>query len=291
MSPKRSQSAPLNPVAVYLQEIDASPLLSPAEEQILAEQKEAGDAEASEHLIQSNLRLVVSIARTKVRMGLSLQDAIQSGNLGLIKGTKKFKARNIRFSTFGSYCIEREINRTADDQRGTIHIPHHVQDFQRKVAKRKEALHSTLGREPTDEEMREAMELEKRKWESKKKLSAHAVMAKKANAKGENVDVLQLDQRISHNEKDPALVLQQQETMQVMLNLIKSLEPDQQEIIRMRYLTLEGGKTTHKEIGEVLDMSVTQVRKRERKTLAQLRALLGAQLGLTEHDVFDNDGY
>ena len=155
---------PLDPVNAYLREISKIPLLSPKEEYELAKKIREGTPEerekARKKLIESNLRLVVSIAKKYIGQGLLFLDLIQEGNLGLIKATEKFDYRKgWRFSTYATWWIRQSITRALADQARTIRVPVHMVENINRLKKVTRQLMQKLGREPTDEEIAKEMGL------------------------------------------------------------------------------------------------------------------------------------
>jgi RNA polymerase primary sigma factor len=146
---------------LFLNEVRRYPLLTPQEERRLAQLVEQGDAEAKERMVNSNLRLVVSVAkRYQGQAELSLLDLIQEGVLGLIRAVEKFDwRRNLRFSTYATLWIQQAIQRALANQSRSIRLPVHVVERQQRVARAERTLLARLGRDPTDEEIAEASRL------------------------------------------------------------------------------------------------------------------------------------
>lgn len=148
-----------DPVRMYLREIGRIPLLKSVEEIELAQKIEKGDRKAKKKLIESNLRLVVSIAKKYVMRGLSLLDLIQEGNQGLIRAVEKYEWRKgYKFSTYATWWIRQAITRAIADQARTIRIPVHMVETINKLIRTQRRLMQELGREPTAEEVAAAME-------------------------------------------------------------------------------------------------------------------------------------
>ncbi|MBO4426729.1 MAG: sigma-70 family RNA polymerase sigma factor, partial [Clostridiales bacterium] len=148
-------------VKMYLKEIGKIDLLEPEEERIIAQKMAEGDEDAKETLINSNLRLVVSIAKKYMNRGLSLLDLIQEGNIGLIKAVDKFDyTKGFKFSTYATWWIRQAITRAIADQARTIRIPVHMVETINKLTRIQRQLVQDLGREPTTDELAEAMGME-----------------------------------------------------------------------------------------------------------------------------------
>lgn len=135
-------------------EILRRPLLQPDEELELLRRAQQGDEEAQNRLIESNLRLVISIARRYVRPGLALEDLVQEGAIGLVRAIRNFDLeRGLRFSTYAVHWIRQSVGRAADAQTNMIRLPNHAIDSLRKIERTRNELRATLGKEPTDEEI------------------------------------------------------------------------------------------------------------------------------------------
>ena len=165
-----------DPVKIYLKEIGNYPLLSMDEEVELAKKIAEGDQYATERLTESNLRLVVSIAKKYVGRGLSFLDLIQEGNLGLIKAVDKFDySKGYKFSTYATWWIRQAITRSIADQSRTIRIPVHMSEVINKAYRISRSLLQELGREPTEEEIAKEMNLPVEKVREIMKISADPI--------------------------------------------------------------------------------------------------------------------
>jgi RNA polymerase primary sigma factor len=149
-----------DPVRMYLKEIGKVPLLTAAEEVILAKRIEAGDLAAKQRLVESNLRLVVSIAKKYIGRGMQFLDLIQEGNLGLIRAVEKFDYRKgYKFSTYATWWIRQAITRAIADQARTIRIPVHMVETINKLIRVQRHLLQEYGRDPTPDEIAELMDI------------------------------------------------------------------------------------------------------------------------------------
>lgn len=165
-----------DPVKLYLKEIGSYPLLTIEQEIELAKRIESGDEAAKKSLAESNLRLVVSIAKRYVGRGLSFLDLIQEGNLGLIKAVDKFDyTKGYKFSTYATWWIRQAITRSIADQSRTIRIPVHMSEVINKTYRVSRTLLQELGREPTEQELAKAMNLPIEKVREILKVSADPI--------------------------------------------------------------------------------------------------------------------
>src|ERR671926_903515 len=163
MRRQRSDSVQ-SPLETYLREINETPLLNAEEEKDLARRVGEGDSEARDHMVRANLRLVVNIARSYTGKGLSLQDLIAEGNLGLLRAVEGFDpGMNTRFSTYASYWIKQSIKRALVNTAKTIRIPAYMVELLAKWRRATAKLQDELGRAPTQEEIARSLNLPKKK--------------------------------------------------------------------------------------------------------------------------------
>jgi RNA polymerase primary sigma factor len=264
---------------MFLNELRHYPLLSAKEETELAQRIERGDLEAKERLINSNLRLVVSLAKKYPTYDLTLLDLIQEGIFGLVRAAEKFDWRKgYKFSTYATFWIRQAIQRGLENRARTIRIPSHVGIRQRKIAQAETKLKADLGREPTDEELAEATEL---------KLS-HLQEAREAMR-----TVVSLDRPIGGADEEtpfgallPADDATPDEEVAVSLEAeavrraVMQLPERQQLVVRMRY-GIDGEEPKHlSETGRVLGISAERVRQIENdalRRLAEVREIQGVR--------------
>src|SRR5829696_4950448 len=166
MTRPRRQRGPSvqSPLETYLREINETPLLNADEEKMLARRIEEGDSEARDRMVRANLRLVVNIARSYTGKGLSLQDLIEEGNLGLLRAVEGFDpAMGTRFSTYASYWIKQSIKRALINSAKTIRIPAYMVELLSKWRRASARLTEELGRTPTPEEIARVLGLPRKK--------------------------------------------------------------------------------------------------------------------------------
>jgi RNA polymerase primary sigma factor len=254
---------------LFLNEAGRWPLLTKEEEVELAKRIERGDAEAKERMINSNLRLVVSIAKKYQGHGLSLLDLIQEGIIGLIRAVEKFDwRRGFKFSTYATWWIRQAVQRGVANKSRTIRIPVHIVEREQKIARAERELVLQLERMPTDEEVAE-----------KAKLNVKHVRETRAAAR----TVASLDKAVGDDSDTPFgdLVAQAQsdvaEEVQVALGedalhrAIRLLPEREQEVIRMRYgLDEEMEPKSLEEIGRRLGITRERVRQIETQALSRL---------------------
>jgi RNA polymerase sigma factor (sigma-70 family) len=262
-------------LAVYFREIGRIPLLTREEELDLARRTRAGDEAAKQRLIESNLRLVVQIARRYRNRGLPLPDLIEEGNLGLLRAVDKFEPdRGTRFSTYATWWIRQAVARALANQARTIRLPVHVELLLGRYKKEHERLTQTLGRTPTTGELAQALGMNEDQLAELEELrlqpvSLDAPAGRDTRPIGDTIPDATADPtaaltRLFHERADLAAVLD-------------DLAPNERTVLRRRF-GLDGAEPqTLEAIGQSLDYSRERIRQIEASGLRKLRALLGAR--------------
>ena len=258
-----------NPLETYLRDINETSLLSADDEKRLARAIAAGDAEARDHMVRANLRLVVNIARGYANRGLQLPDLIEEGNLGLLRAVEGFDPKiGTRFSTYASYWIKQSIKRALINSGKTIRIPAYMVELLSKWRRATARLSESLGRSPTPEEIARMLGLARKKLPIiKKAIHVHHSTPQTEQADGGwSLGELIRDE----NAKCPAEVLLDEDTLKHVLLRIEQLDTRAATIIRLRFGLGGGDPMTLKEIGTVLGLTRERVRQIESETLASL---------------------
>jgi RNA polymerase primary sigma factor len=244
------------------------PLLTAAEEVDLAKRIERGDLEAKEQMINSNLRLVIANARRYQNLGLPLTDLIQEGVLGLIRATEKFDwRRGFKFSTYGTLWIRQSIQRALANSSRTIRIPVHIEQRQRKLIKTERELTHKLGREPTEEELASAAELELAEVIALREApQATTSLDKPVDEDGETAlgDLLQSDA------PDPLDEVAEGEREHVVASALGELPEPERQVIQLRYGLSGGEEKSRDAVAKELGVSWQRVDNLERQALRHL---------------------
>ena len=259
-----------DPVRMYLKEIGKVELLTADEERELAARMEVGDDESKQHLIEANLRLVVSIAKRYTGRGMQFLDLIQEGNLGLIKAVDKFDYhKGYKFSTYATWWIRQAITRAIADQARTIRIPVHMVETINKLIRCQRQLLQELNREPEDFEIADAMGITVEKVREIMKISQEPVSLEKPIGEEEDShlgDFIPDEDAPSPADQAAFSLLKEQ-----LFDVLKELTPREEQVLKMRYGLVDGRTRTLEEVGKEFDVTRERIRQIEAKALRKLR--------------------
>ena len=259
-----------DPVRQYLKEIGRIPLLDGEQEKLLAEKMMDGDEDAKRILVESNLRLVVSIAKKYLGRGMYFLDLIQEGNLGLIKAVDKFDhTKGFKFSTYATWWIRQAITRAIADQARTIRIPVHMVETIHKVTKYSRQMLQELGREPTAEEIGEKMGLSADRVREILKISQDPVSLE--TPIGEEEDSHLGDFIPDEDTPAPADAAASTILHEVINRELDTLTKREAHVIRLRFGLYDGRNRTLEEVGKEFDITRERIRQIEAKALRKLR--------------------
>ena len=259
-----------DPVRMYLKEIGKVPLLSPDEEIELAKKIELGDEEAKKKLAESNLRLVVSIAKRYAGRGMQLLDLIQEGNLGLIKAVEKFDYRKgYKFSTYATWWIRQAITRAIADQARTIRIPVHMVETINRLVRTQRQLVQKLGREATPEELAKELDMPVERVREIMKISQDPVSLE--TPIGEEEDSHLGDFIQDNNVEVPADAATYTLLHEQLMDVLSTLTEREQKVLRLRFGLDDGRPRNLEEVGRQFNVTRERIRQIEAKALRKLR--------------------
>ena len=259
-----------DPVRMYLKEIGKVPLLSSEEEIELAQKIEEGSQYAKKKLAEANLRLVVSIAKRYVGRGMLFLDLIQEGNLGLIKAVEKFDYRKgYKFSTYATWWIRQAITRAIADQARTIRIPVHMVETINKLIRVQRQLLQELGRDTFPEEISKVMDLPVEKVREIQKIAQEPVSLETPIGEEEDShlgDFIPDDDAPAPAEAAAFTMLKEQ-----LINVLDTLTPREEKVLRLRFGLDDGRARTLEEVGKEFNVTRERIRQIEAKALRKLR--------------------
>lgn len=259
-----------DPVRMYLKEIGRISLLTPEEEMELSIRVANGDEEAKNKLAESNLRLVVSIAKRYVGRGLLFLDLIQEGNIGLMKAVDKFDYdKGYKFSTYATWWIRQAITRALADQARTIRVPVHMVETINKMARIQRQLTLELNREPSEEELAKKMGISVEKVREVIKISQDPVSLETPIGEEDDSHLGDFVQDIS------TMTPEEYATNEILKEEIKSvletLQEREQEVLELRFGLIDGTSHTLEEVGKRFNVTRERIRQIEAKALRKLR--------------------
>ena len=259
-----------DPVRMYLKEIGRISLLSPEEELKLSIQIANGDEDAKQQLAESNLRLVVSIAKRYVGRGLLFLDLIQEGNIGLMKAVDKFDYdKGYKFSTYATWWIRQAITRALADQARTIRVPVHMVETINKMARVQRQMTLELNREPTEEEIAKKMGISVDKVREVIKISQEPVSLE--TPIGEEDDSHLSDFIKDKSSMSPEEYATNEILKEEIKNVLMTLQEREQEVLELRFGLVDGTCHTLEEVGKRFNVTRERIRQIEAKALRKLR--------------------
>jgi RNA polymerase primary sigma factor len=266
----------LDSLRLYLHAIGRVQLLSAEEEVALAKRIERGDMGAKQHMVEANLRLVVSIAKGYVGRGLMFLDLIQEGSLGLIRAVEKFDhRRGYKFSTYATWWIRQAVTRAIADKARTIRIPVHMAERLSKLVNAERRLIQQLGREPSDAEIATELDCPVQEVREIMRMAQQPVSLEKPM--GEEDDSALGDFIEDLTAASPFEVASEALRRENIQRVLASLPRREREVIEMRYGIVGGRARTLEEVGKAFSITRERVRQIENRTLKKLQALPDAQ--------------
>ncbi len=258
------------PIKMYLREIGKVPLLSHADEIKYAKLSYEGDKEASQKLIESNLRLVVSIAKKHTNRGLKLLDLIQEGNIGLMKAVEKFEyTKGYKFSTYATWWIRQAITRAIADQGRTIRIPVHMIETINKIKKEARIYLQETGKDASAEILAERLNMDPEKIKSIQEMNQEPISLETPVGSEEDSELGDFveDQRMtSPYEATNRAILREE-----LNSVLKTLNSREEQVLRYRYGLDDNSPKTLEEVGKLFNVTRERIRQIEVKALRKLR--------------------
>jgi RNA polymerase primary sigma factor len=266
----------LDSLRLYLRSIGRVPLLDAEQEVALAKRIERGDMSAKQHMVEANLRLVVSIAKGYVGRGLTFLDLIQEGSLGLIRAVEKFDhRRGYKFSTYATWWIRQAVSRALADKARTIRIPVHMVERLNKLISAERMLIQQLGREPTAEEIASELECDVREVRDVLRLAQQPISLEKPM--GEEDDSALADFVEDVSAESPFEIASEALRRENITRVLASLPRREREVLELRYGIVGGRARTLEEVGRAFNITRERVRQIENRTLKKLQTLPEAQ--------------
>ena len=258
------------PIKMYLREIGQIPLLNYEEEIELAQKVLEGDDDAKQKLIESNLRLVVSIAKKHTNRGLKMLDLIQEGNMELMKAVEKFEyEKGFKFSTYATWWIRQAITRAIADQGRTIRIPVHMIETINKIKKESRIILQETGKEPTAEELSKKLELPVDKVKAILEMNQDPISLETPVGSEEDSelgDFVEDDKFLNPYDATTRVLLKEQ-----LDEVLKTLNEREEMVLRYRYGLDDGSPKTLEEVGKIFNVTRERIRQIEVKALRKLR--------------------
>jgi len=259
-----------DPVKMYLKDIGKVPLLQPEEETELAKRMMEGDENAKRLLSEANLRLVVSIAKRYMGRGMQFLDLIQEGNLGLMKAVEKFDyQKGFKFSTYATWWIRQAITRAIADQARTIRIPVHMVETINKLMRVSRRLLQELGREPTPEEIGKELDLTPERVMEIQRIAQDPVSLN--TPIGEENDTVLGEFIEDVGGTAPTDAVSDMMRKKQLLEVLETLTPREEKVLRLRYGLDDGRIRTLEEVGKIFNVTRERIRQIESKALRKLR--------------------
>ncbi len=259
-----------DPVRMYLKEIGQIPLLSPEEEQELAQRVSEGDQKAKNKLTEANLRLVVSIAKKYSGRGLHILDLIQEGNTGLIRAVDKFDyTKGNKFSTYATWWIRQAITRAIADQARTIRVPVHMVEVINKATRCNRKLVQELGREPTLEEIADELNLPIEKIIEANRTAADTLSLDTPVGDEEDTTIGSFVE--DDNTPGPADATSNALLAEALSEILNTLTEREADVLRLRFGMYDGKTHTLEEVGQIFGVTRERIRQIENKAIRKLR--------------------
>ena len=260
-------------IRLYLREIGKVALLTPQEEIVLAARIKKGDKKAREHMIKANLRLVVKIARDYEGIGLPLLDLISEGNIGLMKAVERFDpAKGGKLSTYGSWWIKQSIKRALANQSKTIRLPVHLVDKISKMRRVAMRMQEELGREPSDDELGGELGIAASRVAQMRQAAIRPASLDAPVGDDDSNNFSEIVQ--DENATSPYDNLEEKTVTKMLREMVKTLDPREETILRFRFGLDGGNEKTLEEVGQKFGVTRERVRQVQNIALKKLRRMI-----------------
>ena len=262
-----------NSLQIYLKDVGRTPLLTQEEEIILAKRVAKGDKAARDKMAEANLRLVISIAKANRNQGLSFQDLIQEGSIGLLRAIDKFDhTKGFRFSTYATWWIRQAISRGVADKSRNIRMPVHVVEKLNKILKAESEMQITLGRNPTNAEIAEKLKIPESEVESIKAASQLTISLDKTVGTGDEESELGT-LLVDETSPSPEEIVESKMRSDMLHDILDTLNGRERRILELRNGLDGNPPRTLDEVGKIFNISRERVRQIESKTLKNLQSM------------------
>ena len=276
-SDKSADRVTTDSLKLYFREISRVKLLNGAEEVELAKRIEKGDERAKQALVAANLRLVIKVSKKYVNQGLSFQDLIEEGNLGLIKASEKFSwRRGFKFSTYATWWIRQSVTRALSNQSRTVRVPVHISEDISRMERVARNLAKTLGRDPNQMEIAKAAKLKLEKIHKLQRLAQRSLSLEVPVNDDPNAKSI-ADFIEDKNAASPAQTTFLHLRSEKLGRLLKALNDKEQQVIAMRFGFEEDSPRTLEQTGKCLGVTRERIRQIEEKALQKIRSLMRIQ--------------
>lgn len=262
-----------NSLQIYLKDVGKTPLLTAEEEVSLAKRIAKGDKAARDKMAEANLRLVINIAKANRNQGLSFQDLIQEGSIGLLRAIDKYDhTKGFRFSTYATWWIRQAISRGVADKSRNIRMPVHVVEKLNKILKAESEMQITLGRNPTNAEIAEKLKITETEVESIKAASQLTISLDKTVGTGEEESKLGT-LLVDDTSPSPEEIVENKMRAEMLHEILDTLNGRERRILELRHGLDGNPPRTLDEVGKIFNISRERVRQIESKTLKNLQSM------------------
>jgi RNA polymerase primary sigma factor len=267
---------PMDSFQLFMTDIGKTPLLTAAQETVLAKRIEQGDQTATDAMVSANLRLVVSIAKRYQNQGLPLMDLIQEGTIGLIRATEKFDwRRGFRFSTYATWWIRQAVSRALTDKARTIRMPVHIVQRLTKITRTEQRLRAESGRQPSDNEIAFDLDVTTQEVESIRGMAQIPVSLETPVGDEDGIELGQLIE--DEQTPRPDVVVDEMLRLDTLARCLDTLSDRERRVLELRFGLNRARPHTLDEVGIEFQVSRERIRQIENQVLKKLRSLVESQ--------------